>query len=238
MPSAKSLSKGPRLGTRMRGDLSEAYDKRGNLKATLGILYSPKAQKAVVINSRLEFGHVLLVESDPDIQQVDYAPQKRITRLHGEVIGTIPDAEVVKRSGVVVFREIKPRAELELGEQSRANRQILAQAKAAGLLHSEHEVLTEDEIFAQPQRIHNWAQILPWISQCQTLSLDRPRKGVLELMRKRKEISFRDLKEHAGANEYPLMAAGLFNLVQFGLVHSDLDTKPFTLRSRFFVAQE
>ena len=70
MSTAKTPSKAPRLGTRMRGAMADAYDKRGHMKASLGLVYSPKAKKDVVINSTLEFGHLLLVESDPDIEQV------------------------------------------------------------------------------------------------------------------------------------------------------------------------
>lgn|GEM_PF-3580420 len=192
----------------------------------------------MVFKSALEFGHFLLVESDPDVEKVDYAPQKRMVALHGETIGTILDAELVRRSGDVVWREVKSSEDVTVGAKGRANIQLMAQAKAAGLLNAAHEVVTEVEIFAQPQRILNWVQILPWINQCQSVALEDAKKTVLALVRRRKEISFQQLKEHAGAEQYPFVAAALFSLVQYGIVQSDLDTKPFTLRSRFLILQE
>ena len=234
MSESKTQTKGTRLGTQMRGELAEAFNQRGHMKSSLWLVYSPKAKRDVVLKSKLEFGHFLLVESDPDIERVNYAPQKRVVELYGEAIGTVLDAELVRRSGVVVWREVKSSEDLAVGAQGRANSQLMAQAKAAGMLNAVHEVLTEKEIFSQPQRILNWINILPWISQCQTVSLDDAKKNVLQLLRKRKEISFQQLKEHAGTEAYPFMAAALFSLVQNGFARSDLDTKPFTLRSRFF----
>lgn len=56
-----------RLGTRMRGALTEAYESRGGGKSNLWLVYSPKADKDFVLRSDLEFGHFLLAESDPEI---------------------------------------------------------------------------------------------------------------------------------------------------------------------------
>lgn len=235
MSTAKSPSKAARLGTRMRGAMADAYDKRGHMKASLGLVYSPKAKKDVVINSTLEFGHLLLVESDPDIEQVDYAPQKRVADLYGVPIGTILDAELVRRNRTVVWREVKPSEVVAKADDELAPPQLIAQAKAAGILNVEYERLTEKEIFSNPTRIHNWAQILPWISQCRHIPLEQYKKEVLQQLKKGKDWTFQELKEHAGAEKYGVKAAALFSLVQFGFVESDLYTAPFTLKSRFFI---
>jgi hypothetical protein len=70
----KSATKGARLGTRMRGDLEEAFNLRGSQKAFMFNSYSLKRQSDVVISGKLRFLHFLHAESDPGIETVNYWP--------------------------------------------------------------------------------------------------------------------------------------------------------------------
>ncbi|WCM90619.1 hypothetical protein [Acidovorax sp. NCPPB 3576] len=232
----KIASKGPRIGTRLRGKLTDAYGARGHHLSNLWYAYSPKSKVDVVLHSDVEFGHFLLVESDLDIVEVDYAPQKRIALLGGEALGTIVDAELTRRSGARVWREVKRSEDIEQGAQNRANLQLLIQMKAADFDGATHELFTEKQVFSQPQRIHNWFRIIAWLSQCRTYPLDNYTRAVLKIIRTRREVQLADVAALGPDTEIGLYCAAIFKALQQGLVLSDLDVVPLTWDSRFYLA--
>ena len=59
MAQGNKSGKGSRLGTRLRGKLSEAYASRGRLKAKLLYVYSPRMRCDVVLPSELEYWHFI-----------------------------------------------------------------------------------------------------------------------------------------------------------------------------------
>lgn len=218
----------------MRGQLASAFASRGHHRSNLWFVYSPKAGKDTVLRGDLEYGHFLLAESDPDVQRVDYAPAKRVSEMAGEAIGTIVDAEVTLRSGAVVWREIKQSSDVEHGAQGRANIQLMIQLQAAAAVAARHELLTEKEIFSQPQRIHNWLRIVPWLAQARDWPLHDFGNLVASLVQARGSVEYHEVLDLEEGPQRPLLVAALFRAVQFGHIGSDLDTHPLTRRSRFF----
>lgn len=223
-----------RLGTRLRGQLADAYEARGHDRSDLVFVYSPKAGRDFALRSELEYGHFLLVESDPDVQKVDYSPSKRVSTWAGEEIGTIVDAEVTLRSGAVVWREVKSSADVEEGAQNRANLQLLIQLRAAESVAAQHQLFTEREIYAQPQRIHNWLRIIPWLAQARDWPLHEYGNEVAALVRARGSVVLEDVLSLGQGPEQALYGAALFRAVQYGLIASQLDVLPMTRNSRFF----
>lgn len=227
--------KGARLGTRLRGKLAEAYDSRGHHRSNLWYVYSPKARADVVLRSDVEFGHFLLVESDANIVHVDYSPEKRIARIAGVEYGTIVDAELTLRDGMRVWREVKRSEDVEQGAQTRANVQLMVQMKAAAFAGVTHELITDKQVFAQPQRIHNWLRIVAWQSQARFHPLEQYTRAVLKIIKTRREVCLADIAALGPDVEIGLFCAAAFQLVQQGLVGSDLDVVTLTWQSRLFL---
>lgn len=232
--SGKRGSRGARPGTRLRGQLAQAYDARGGHQSILWFQFSPKANRDFVLSSDLEYGHFLLVESDTSIAEVDYAPAKRVARVAGEVLATCVDAEVVLKSGEVVWREVKCSEDIEQGAANRASLQILVQLQAAKDAAVTHEVLTEKEIFANPQRIRNWHRIVAWLAATREWALHDYSTEVAILMRRHGRVEFRHVLALGKPEEAPLYGSALLYQVQRGSYCSDLDDKPFTPRSLFY----
>jgi len=224
---------GIRLGTRLRGALAEAYQSRGHGKSTLWAAFSPKSGKDVVFRSSVEFGHFLLVESDPNIENVDYSPGTRIETYAGEGAATIVDAEVTLKSGAVVWREVKNSEDVTHGSIGRANLQLLIQIKAAEGVSARHELLTEKEIYACPQRIRNWMRILPWIAQARAWPLHEYASRVAGLLRRQTNVTLGEVLELGDGANRALYAAALFKAMQSGSYASDLNEQPLSLWSRF-----
>ncbi len=227
--------RGKTLGVRARARLNEAYEARGNGHSNLWLHYSPKADKDVVLASDIEFGHFLLVESDPDIEKVDYAPHKRVAAIAGEGIGTIVDAEVKKRDGQHQWREVKSSESLVQGKDARASLQILVQQKAAGLAGVEHVVFTEKVIYANPIRIRNWFNLIPWIAQVRYIPIRAQGNEVAAFINAKRRVSFREVLELGAYEDRGLYAAALLKGVQSGAFQSDLNERPFCAQSSFFL---
>ncbi len=224
---------GVRLGTSMRKALADAYDARGHGRSGLWPVYSPKADRDFVLRSDLEFGHFLLVESDPEIVSVDYAPAPRIQSYAGEGIATIVDAEVTLRSGAVIWREVKCSEDVVHGATGRANLQLLIQIKAAEGVSARHELVTEKEIYANPQRILNWMRILPWIAQARDWPLHEYASRAMSLLKAQKRATLGEVLDLGSGDERALYGAGLFKAMQRGCLDSDLDERPLSIRSVF-----
>lgn len=230
--------KGARLGTRLRGDLAEAYAARGHHISNLWFVYSPKARRDFVLRSSLEYGHFLLVESDVSIVKVDYSPAKRVAMLAGEAFGTIVDAEVTLANGQVVWREVKNSSDLVAGEQTRANLQILIQAQAATDAGVRHEVITEKVIYAIPQQINNWHRVLAWLAQAREWALHDYGNQVAALLHRRRRVELEEVAALGTPEEVGLYFAALFQAVQRGQFCSDLHSAPLSLRSQFWLTEE
>ena len=223
-----------RPGIRLRGLIAEAYEARGGHQNILWLHYSPKAKRDFVLSSDLEYAHFLLAESDTRIDKVDYAPRKRVARIAGETFGTVVDAEVQLKSGEVVWREVKFSEDLAEGEANRASLQILIQRQAANDAAVRHEVLTEKEIFACPQRIRNWHRVVAWLAAAREWALHDYALEVAGLIRRFGRIEFREALALGDAEHAALYGAALLQEVLRGSFHSDLDVKPFTPRSIFY----
>jgi hypothetical protein len=235
--NGQEKASGARLGTRLRGKLADAYEARGGQQNILWLHYSAKARSDVALCSDLEYGHFLLVESDPLIDKVNYAPAKQVARIAGEVFATIVDAEVQTKNGEVTWREVKYSGDLAEGEANRANLQILIQQQAARDTAVRHEVLTEKEIFACPQRIRNWHRVMVWLAAAREWALHDYATKVAILMRRHGRIEFHEALSLGDTEHASLYGAALLQEVQRGTFRSDLEARPLTARSIFYAPE-
>lgn len=240
MPQPRPRTPSGRLGTQLRGVLSDQFHARRHQANDLIYTYSPRADADVVLRSSLEYAHFLLVESDPRVARVDYAPGGRVARLCGESIATTVDVEVVDIDGTVTWREIKYLKHREINERKHAygTWELLIQNKMADELADNFQILAEKEIYLNPVRIRNWNRIVAWIAQARELSLGKEGQAVLALIRRRKQVRFEEMLTIGEKDRAGLFAAALFREVQKGTVASDLERAPLSPHSLFFQRKE
>jgi hypothetical protein len=237
---SNSKKKGVRLGTRMRGALNDAYDRRGHHSSSLYLVYSVKASRDVVLKGDLEYLHYLHAESDPQVKDITYTEKKLHADLLGVEMAALIDAEVTLRTGGTEWREIKPREAIEQGEENRAHRQILVQQIAARKMGVTHRIITEDTLTKDLTRIENARQIISWIAQARSWPLHEESQYALERLRRKKEMELRQFAECAtvdfGKLRASLCVSALMKLAIYGKVGSNLDASPMSARSRFWAA--
>ena len=225
-----------RLGTRRRAEWASALGARGLARSNLWVVYSPKAQADFVLRGDLQFGHFLLAESDPTVESVDYTPKARIEAIAGQAVAAIVDAEVHLVGGQIIWREITRADEIANHADARATLPVLAQLAAGDAQNvPAHDLWTEKEIFACPQRIHNWLRIVPWLAQAREWPLHVYAQRVASLLDRCQCVTLEDVLALGEHGEDALYAAALFRGVQHGRYASDLDTRPLGAASRFFL---
>ena len=230
--SARSSS--ARLGTRRRSELANALGARGHARSSLWVVYSPKARADFVLRGDLQFGHFLFAESDPAVESADYAPRTRIEAMVGQAVAAIVDAEIRLVGGRIVWREITSSDAVASHAAARATLPVLAQMTGSDAHEvATHEVWTEKEIYACPQRILNWLRILPWLAQAREWPLHSHAKQVAALLKRRTCITLGDVLALGEHGEDALYAAALFQGVQHGRYASDLEVRPLDVASRF-----
>ncbi|MGM9488064.1 hypothetical protein [Ideonella sp. YS5] len=222
------------LGVQMRGALAEQYGQRGKGKSHLWYFYSDKGRTDFVVPSDVQFGHVLLLESEPRIQSVSFRPPLRLAPTTENLAGTIFDAEATCSDGSIELHEAKPSSSLGQSPDAHAARQLAIQREIEAFERSRgkevrHVLLTENEIFANPVRIRNWFVALPWLAQARNHSLLQPGNEVAALIHAEERVSLGQLLDSGG----PLYVAAVLRFVAHGRFASDLDTVPFTRRTVF-----
>ena len=240
MSYRKSSTKGARLGTRMRGDLEEAFNLRGSQKAFLFNSYSLKRQSDVVISGKLRFLHFLHAESDPSIETVNYWPSAPGISAN-EDIGF--HAEVITTGGILKLRAVRSETATDTASQ-RVNREIcLTRYRqfpklSLGKYRSvEFQVLTEQEMLpGHEMRLWNWHRLLPWYAQARYHSLGQAKRLLHARLQAQGACDVRNLLAMAmkGA-EGALLIAAAIEAVARGQCQSDLNDVAFSKNTRFFL---
>ncbi|MDM0084699.1 hypothetical protein QTI17_29275 [Variovorax sp. J31P179] len=218
--------------------MEELYADRGQGNSGLWSVYSPRCKKDFQLRSDLEYLHFLMVESDPAIRSVDYAPKSYVTRVAGEDIASIVDAVLELNSGQVVWREVKSEASLARGADARAELQIMAQRRNSAVFGARHEVLTELQLFASPMRLCNWHQAIPWIAQVRDFPLESQVAQIDAELNAQGPMRFKDLLDLGAPDRAALYGAAVLSGIQTGAFSSDLNTEPFCGHTLIFHAAE
>ncbi|SCK09589.1 hypothetical protein VAR608DRAFT_0357 [Variovorax sp. HW608] len=219
--------------------MEEPYRDRGLGNSYLWHVYSPRGRTDVQLRSDLEYHHFLIVESDPLVVSVDYAPEAQITRVAGEDIASIVDAVLVLKSGQVIWREVKSETSLEAGADARAELQIMAQRRSSAMHRVRHEVFTELELYVSPIRLHNWHQAIPWIAQVRDFPLEAEVAEIDDVLRShRHPFRFRDLLNLGSSDREAIYGAAVISGIQTGAFASDMDAEPFCDHTLVFLPRD
>lgn len=223
-----------RLGTRMRGAMSQAYDARGQTAADLHLHYSPKLQRDVVLVGQLSYFHFLLAERDPSIRTVDYAPHERLVKLAGSDFAGLVSSVVTTTDGVEVWRR------LTRNEQDDAKFvEDLRLAIGHGPLSTvgRLEVLTFAQLVADQVWTRNTHRAIAWIAAARHWPLVRHKQQLLELVGKRRRTTFKDCLDQGEGPERALFGAAVLQLALNGNVASDLCREPLSSDTLFAAAR-
>lgn len=229
MARDQKSAKGKRLGTQLRGKLAEAYASRGRLKAKLTYAYSPRMRRDVVFPSELEYWHFILLESDPSVLSVDYTPTKKIALVGDDVHGTVLDAVVALKDGIIEWREVKYSDD----DQTRTVHQRQAQEEAAYQEGAIYRRFTEREIFScGSTKLLNWMEIVAWLSAVRdrpTLEFDL---AVSRLLKENGSATISEIQALSDSrSSSACYVAAAFKKLQDGYCFSDLDMRPLTVNT-------
>jgi hypothetical protein len=168
MTTTSQGTKGSRLGTRFRGKLAASYGQRGVGPNSLWYVYSPRTRTDWVLRSDLEWDHFVLAESDPEIVNCVYAPDKHTVPLHGETITLEINAVVTHRDGTVEGRRVRYSTDEADGVQALVRARQKAAAEALGMRYS---VWSEEAIRSNQMILANWRRVIAWLAAVRDRSL-------------------------------------------------------------------
>ena len=225
-----------RLGTQLRGKLQNGYTARGKTRYSLWYAYSNKSRADVVLHGDTQYYHLLLVESDPEVVAANYDVQQHATRIVGEELGLLVNAELRMADGSVVWRCVRAEEKASLATQV-ANLQLIIDQCSHKELPQRVEVITAQEITANPVRIQNWNRLLPCLAQARAWPLHEFGNEVATLLHTRNEVALCDVTALSEPGQEALYVAALLEGVQFGRYRSNLNEKPWSQGSRFWVAR-
>lgn len=216
---------GPRLGTQLRGRLAPAYSARGRQRSTLFSVYSPRTDRDWILRGELAWMHFLLVESDPRVKAVDYAPSTHVIREGDVEFSTDFAALVTFRDGKSEYRQLVATAALHnLDRQSlREWETKVAMAERNGIRYVQY---TEAEILANPQRIVNWQRVIAWLSAARGHPLPPLQVEISALLDARGCASLEAIQSLGAGALSACYVAAAFKGVQDGIYWADLDERP------------
>lgn len=228
MTTTSQGSKGSRLGTRFRGKLAASYGQRGVGPNSLWYVYSPRTRTDWVLRSDLEWDHFVLAESDPEIVNCVYAPDKHTVPLHGETVTLEIDAVVTQRDGTIEGRRIRYSTDEADGVQAPKLAMQTAAAKALGMRYS---VWSEEAIRRNHTLLANWRRAIAWLAAARDRSLAAFELELERAVRSEAEMTLADIEARFGEASFPLYAAAAFSGIQRGTYRSDLDKTPLSAQT-------
>lgn len=234
MSGARRGAASARPGTRMRGAMASAYEARGHAAADLYLVYSPKMQQDVVLTGRLQYFHFLLVERDPSIIEVDYAPFERLVRVAGEEFAALVAAELKTQDGHVLWRRLIDR-EPDRTESVSNLRKVIGSGPLAAV--NSLEVLTLRQLVHDEMWTRNAHRSISWISAAREWPLAEYKSRVLTLIKERRVVTFDDCLLLGDGQQRALFGAAVLQMAMTGSIESDLGERPLTTMSSFNLAR-
>jgi len=230
MKASKS-NKGKRIGTRMRGNLQQAYEARGGALAGLYHSYSLKNESDFVVVGDLLFLNFLYCEGDPDALSINYSPKHDLIA-----------AEILRPRGVLELRRIR-RADRSdsaaiVARCDEVVRQYEAQIAAGDAAYKSIclTTVTEQELIPGNEvRLQNWHRILPWYAYTRFHTLDDSSRLIHAAMDTHGCMDARHILSIVETSTaQALLMAATIKATAKGQFESNLAAKPFSLNTRFF----
>lgn len=235
MTTTSQGSKGPRLGTKFRGKLAASYGQRGVGPNSLWYVYSPRTRTDWVLRSDLEWDHFVLAESDPDLVNCVYAPDKRTVTFQGDTVNLEIDAVVTLRDGTIEGRLV--RYSTDEPDPMQAPK-LARQTAAAEALGMRYRVLTEEYIRRNHILLANWRRAIAWLAAARDRSLAAFELELERAITLEAKLTLADIESRFGEASFPLYAAAAFSGVQKGIYRSDLDKMPLSLQTAIIPVEQ
>lgn len=241
-PSRKKktcVKQGPRLGTRLRGQLGPAYEKRGRAMAYLSLTYSPKAEVDVAFSGMAAFHNFLHCESDPDIAKVHYVPHELLSDLGVTSVALKRNGRVLQMRVIQSGDDAKP-APPQLEAYAEQYRLL---ARTMRLAYDEVEILActgRELIEGHEVRLRNWFSLLTWVNQARFHSLAPMQAAFGAVLRDRGQLRFTEAMQMARDHQHSpalFLAAGIRG-VATGQWRANFDTVVFGTQSTFIVGEQ
>jgi len=233
MSKKKPDTPSTRLGTQMRGAMASAYSGRGHTAADLYLHYSPKMQRDVVLTGKLQYFHFLLVERDPSVIEVDYAPYERLVQVAGQAFAEVVAAEVKTQDGHVVWRRLIDH-EPDRAEAVPDLRKSIGSGPLAAVTRL--DVLTLRQLVGDEMWTRNAHRAVSWITAARDWPLVEYKRRVLKLIKDTRVVTFDDCLSLGEGSERALLGAAVLQMAMMGSVDSDLGQRPLTAMSTFSAA--
>lgn len=215
-------------GVRARSQLLDAHVRRHHARYSLLYTYSHKTRREVVILGRTAYELFLFLESQPD--------QKVVEHLHLEVPNRtgkgvalrqviVTERQAAYTVHVVCSQDDAPNEEAII-DSTRLKMALGNRVQVALHAHDHSDLLKRDTL------IVNWQRLNGYLGAASTFSLQLHCREILSELKAGGVRVVGDLTPPDMPGEsIALRVAALAELIQAGLVTSDLDVRPFGARS-------
>ncbi|MFN4361251.1 MAG: hypothetical protein ACK4F4_11080 [Hylemonella sp.] len=222
-----------RTPLRASSAIRAAQRSRGKSPGSLNFAYCPKIGRDIVFPSDLELLHSLHLEADERIASYELDPD-RITAHLGEdgYVGSKPDAITTARDGQLCMIEVKYKDALE--NDLRAQLQVQAQRQAATKVGMDWRVYTDQDAQAEERLLNDWLHIVVHLSFCRGMVTKALMQQVREVIQGRGRLKLEEIKG-AQIDAWHLVFAAIFQLIQQGVLCSDLKVHPLSRTTQVWV---
>lgn len=121
----------------------------------------------------------------------------RVRLDDGSFYETTLDAVVIYNDESIEWREIKYAEESNAREQTRNERQLEAQTKAAARERVAYTRWTEHELRANLQKLANWRRVIAWLSAARGRSLAPYQTDLASFLSSRGIVTLREIEENS-----------------------------------------
>ncbi|CAG0991002.1 hypothetical protein GEOBC_02372 [Geobacteraceae bacterium] len=210
--------------------------RRGRGGSNYWQVYSPKIDRRVKFYSNLEYHHWILVEATPEIAAFCERPIKVLGVNDGKNGSSLIDMWVQWRNGAEEYRELKYAKKLDQLDEKPALRRLLELQKAwCERREIAHQVLTDNEVYANKLQLRNWQLILAQLANTRDLDLDKIQESIRQIVAEEGTISLLALSRWFDGVPPTSIRGAVFRLIHAGELQAPLDqavlTEAIPLRS-------
>jgi len=198
-------------------------------RANLFSWFSPKANRIVMVESYLEYRHLLWREIDPTVLALCERPSPRIdAQVKGKHLIYTFDAWIRQVQDREKLIEVKPAAKLDPME-GRPPRWDLVRAwcDPRGL---QCDWVTDEHLAPHRQLLDNWEQVLPYVSQAHSNPDEGVREEVRELFSSDRSLTLSSIPGFLTRRDPEVVVSEVFYLIYRNELAADLRNQAVTSR--------
>lgn len=211
-----------------RKEVRALIQARGLLNYEIWTAYAAKIDAQVNVKGRARYQHVMCLEGDANVKS--YVLHDRLERQKREADAGkgLPDAVCVMRNSQVEWHFVRCVAENDEDEADArsAEQDCAVRAKRSGAVF---RLITTDYLNRNATLISNWREGLSYLETAKAFDLAPYKHDVLAVTREQASTSVEHILASYMPDTEPLLIAALFQLIQDGVLESDLAKHPFGL---------